>query len=465
MVVGALGIAGAAVACSQSPSPSGGSATPSLTLAAGETDIDLAGATLHTWAYGNQVPAREIRVRKGDRIQAQLTNALPQDVTVHWHGIAIVNDMDGVPVLTQDPVPKGQTFAYDFVVPDAGTYWFHSHVGTQLDRGLYGPLIIEDPDEKVDYEGELVVVLDDWIDGTGTNPDEVIENLRKTGMKPMPPGGPGVTPTSPLGADGGDVTYPYFVINGRASGDPQVVDYRQGQRIRLRVINAGSDTAFRVAVPGTAMRVTQTDGYPVVPVEADSVILGMGERFDAIITVNESVPVVAVPEGKQGHARLNMRINHAPAAGNIDAFVASVRNQAPLNTATLSPTPEVTLSAKKPDQVIDAHLAGPVNGYTWPINGKLYDPPHDGIAVQPNQRVRIRYVNDSMMFHPFHLHGHTFQVMNGSIAKARKDTVLVPPKQTVEIEFDTNNPGRWITHCHNTYHLEAGMATFIEYAG
>ena len=463
MVVGAMGIAGAAVACSQSQPPSGGS--PTLTLAAGETDIDIAGATRHTWAYGNQVPAREIRLRKGERLRAELTNALPQDVTVHWHGIAIVNDMDGVPVLTQNAVPTGQAFTYDFVVPDAGTYWFHSHVGTQLDRGLYGPLIVEDPDEKIDYDGELVVVLDDWIDGTGTNPDEVFENLRKTGMKPMEPGGPGVTPTSPLGADGGDVTYPYFVINGRASGDPQVVDYRQGQRIRLRVINAGSDTAFRVAVPGTSMRVIQTDGYPVVPVQADSVILGMGERFDAIITVNEAVPVVAVPERKQGHARLNIRVNRAPSAANIDEFVASVRTGAPLNTATLSPTPEVTLPAKQPDQIIDAHLAGPVNGYTWPINGKLYNPPYDGVAVQPDQRVRIRYINDTMMFHPFHLHGHTFQVMDGTVARARKDTVLVPPKQTVEIDFDTDNPGRWITHCHNTYHLEAGMATFIEYAG
>ncbi|AEV71070.1 putative multicopper oxidase [Mycolicibacterium rhodesiae NBB3] len=465
MVVSALGVAGMAAACSRSQEPPRGSAAPNLTLAAGETEIDLDGATLRTWAYGNRVPAQEIRLRKGERLRAALTNAMPQDVTVHWHGIAIVNDMDGVPVLTQTAVPNGQTFTYDFVVPDAGTYWFHSHVGTQLDRGLYGPLIVEDPDEKVDYDGELVVVLDDWIDGTGTNPDQVFENLRKTGMKPMEPGGPGVTPTSPLGADGGDVTYPYFIINGRGPGDPQVVDYRTGQRIRLRVINAGSDTAFRVAVPGTTMRVIQTDGYPVVPVEADSVILGMGERVDAIITVNESLPVVGVPEGKQGHARLTIRVNHAPAAVNVDEFVASVRTMAPLNTATLSPTPEVTLPAKPPDQVIDAHLAGPVHGYTWPINEKLYHPPHDGVVVQPDQRVRIRYINDSMMFHPFHLHGHTFQVMDGDTPKARKDTVLVPPKQTVVVDFDTNNPGRWITHCHNTYHLEAGMATFLEYAG
>jgi FtsP/CotA-like multicopper oxidase with cupredoxin domain len=202
-----------------------------------------------------------------------------------------------------------------------------------------------------------------------------------------------------------------------------------------------------------------------VPVQANSVILGMGERVDAIITVNESLPVVAVPEGKQGHAQLNMRVNNAPGGVNVDDFVAAVRKEAPLDTATLSPTPEVTLPAKAPDQVIDARLTGPVNGYTWPVNGILYNPPNDGVPVKPNQRVRIRFINDSMMFHPFHLHGHTFQVTNNNVAKARKDTVLVPPKTTVEVDFDTNNPGKWISHCHNTYHLEAGMAFFVQYAG
>ena len=218
LALGAVGAAGIAAACSK-PAPPPGPTPADLTLAAGATDIDLAGVTAHTWAYGDQVPAREIRLRKGQRLRADLTNALSQGVTAHWHGIAIVNDMDGVPDLTQAAVPNGQTFAYDFVVPDAGTYWFHSHVGTQLDRGLYGPLIIEDPDERVDYNDELVVVLDDWIDGTGTNPDLVLEKLRKTGMA-MSPGGPGVTPTTPLGDDGGDVTYPYFLINGRVAGRP-----------------------------------------------------------------------------------------------------------------------------------------------------------------------------------------------------------------------------------------------------
>ena len=188
-------------------------------------------------------------------------------------------------------------------------------------------------------------------------------------------------------------------------------DYRAGQRIRLRVINAGSDTAFRVAVPDTLLNVTHTDGYPVMPAQAKSVILGMGERVDATFTVNASVPVVAVPEGKQGHAQLNLRVDNAPSAVKVDDFVAAVRKEVVLDTATLSPTPEVTLPARTPDQVIEARLSGPVNGYTWPINGKLYDPPNNGIAVKPDQRVRIRMINESMMFHPIHLHGHTFEVV------------------------------------------------------
>ena len=175
--------------------------------------------------------------------------------------------------------------------------------------------------------------------------------------------------------------------------------------------------------------------------------------------------MVAAPEGKQGHAQLNMRVNNAPSPVNVDDFVASVRKQAPLDTATLSPTPEVTLPAKAPDHVIDARLTGPVNGYTWPVNGRLYNPPNDGVPVKPNQRVRIRFINESMMFHPFHLHGHTFQVMNTGVAKARKDTVLVPPKHDRGGRLRHEQSGQWISHCHNTYHLEAGMAFFVEYAG
>ncbi len=435
---------------------------------AAETDVDLGGVPVRTWTYTGTVPAKEIRLRKGQELRAHVTNGVPQDTSVHWHGLAIPNAMDGVPVLTQPAIAPGGSFDYHFVVPDAGTYYLHSHVGTQLDRGMYGPLIIEDPADGADYDDELVVVLDDWIDGTGTTPDQVAENLKKTGMKPMTGAAPPLSPSRPLGEDGGDVTYPYFLINGRTTTDPQVMDYRAGQRfrrIRLRIINAGADTAFRVAVPGTELNVTHTDGYPVVPRRANAVILGMGERADAIVTLRSSAPVIAAAEGKDGYARLELRVGNAPSNVDVDAFVAGLRTSEVLNTSSLDAAPDVILPQHDPDTTVDLRLAGPMAGYTWPINGKLYDPPNNGIALAPNERVRVRFVSESMMFHPMHLHGHTFQVVNAQGTGPRKDTVLVPPKQTVEVDFDTNNPGRWIIHCHNDYHLDGGMATFLEYTG
>jgi FtsP/CotA-like multicopper oxidase with cupredoxin domain len=217
-------------------------------------------------------------------------------------------------------------------------------------------------------------------------------------------------------------------------------------------------------VPGAELDVTHTDGYPVVPRRTGSVILGMGERVDAVVTVGSSVPLIAAPEGKDGHAQLSLRVAGAPANVDVDAFVKALRTSEVLNTAALTPSPDVVLPQRDPDTILDLRLAGPLGGYTWPINGRLYDPPNDGLAVEAGKRVRLRFANESMMFHPMHLHGHTFQVVRSGGPGPRKDTVLVPPMQTVEVDFDTNNPGRWIVHCHNEYHLESGMATFVEYS-
>ena len=307
LALSAMGaVAGVAGACSTRPEATTIADPPAavpveVDMTARESDVDLGGLTVRTWTYTGTVPAKEIRLQKGHLLRARVANDLPQETTVHWHGLAIPNGMDGVPVLTQPAIAPGGKFTYEFTVPDAGTYYIHSHVGTQLDRGMYGPLIVEDPADGKDYDDELVVVLDDWIDGTGTTPDDVFATLKKTGMKPMAMGGSMVGPTMPLGMDGGDVTYPYFLINGRTTKDPQVEDYRAGQRVRLRIINAGADTAFRVGVPGTELNVTHTDGYPVVPRPTDSVILGMGERADAIVTVGASTHG---DRGRRGQGRI-----------------------------------------------------------------------------------------------------------------------------------------------------------------
>ncbi|MBA0049086.1 multicopper oxidase family protein [Mycobacteroides sp. LB1] len=437
-----------------------------VTLTPAPTQIDLAGTPASTWAYGGRVPGQEIRVRQGEILRVQTVNNLPAPTTVHWHGLALRNDMDGVPGLTQPEIPPTGVFDYEFAVPHAGTYWFHPHVGTQIDRGLYAPLIIEDPDEGANYDHELVVILDDWIDGTGTDPDQVLEGLRAKGMPPMDHsmGGMGADPTAPLGMDSGDVTYPYYLINGRVTADPQATTYRAGQRVRLRIINAGGDTAFRISIPGVPMTVTHTDGFPVQAYKADTILLTMGERVDAVVTIpGSSVPLVAVPEGKNGFAQLILRSGDTPVRGRAEDAAMLMKSQMPLDTATLTAAPEVQLQRREPDVTHDVRLAGPTGKYTWTINGKTYDP-RDGLPVREGQRVRLRFVNDSMMFHPMHLHGHTFAVRdsNGGF-RARKDTVLVAPMKTVQVDFDADNPGQWLTHCHNIYHGESGMMAVVSY--
>ena len=365
--------AGVAAGCSSraAETPTASSAKPAvdLTFEPAETDIDLGGVSVRTWAYNGQVPGNEIRIRKGETLRAAVTNKLPP--TPACTGTAGDRQRYGRRSAADAVAdPGGRRFTYEFMVPDAGTYWYHSHVGTQLDRGLYGPLIIEDPAEKADYDEELVVVLDDWIDGTGTNPDQVLENLRKTGMKPMAPGGPGVSPTTPLGTDTGDVTYPHFVINGRVPADPEVRDYRSGQRIRLRVINAGSDTAFRIAVPDTDLNVIATDGYPVMPHRCEVGHPRHGRACRRRIHRQRIRSGGRRARGQAGTCPAERPRRRCAERVKVDDFVAAVRKEVVLDTATLSPIPEVTLPARTPDQVIEAKLSGPVPGYTWPFNGR-----------------------------------------------------------------------------------------------
>ena len=438
-----------------------------MTLEATERAVDLGGTQVITWTYGGELPGKEIRVKRGDVLRADLTNALRRPTTIHWHGVALRNDMDGVPVVTQTEVEGGGRFTYEFAVPDAGTYWFHPHVGTQLDTGLYAPLIVEDPDDGDGYDTELVVVLDDWLDGLGRDPDAVLADLRTNGMPmghegmPGMGGMPGMSQSELLGGDVGDVTYKHMLANGRTAAAPRMFAAKPGQRVRLRLINAGADTAFRIGVPGVRMTVTHTDGFPVVPRTADTVLLGMGERIDAIITVpSTTVPLLALAEGRDSYAQVIIQSGRPvdPAASGPAA--TQLATLPALTVGDVEAAEPVRLPDRTPDVTHRLVLEGPGEKYDWTINGKAYNP-NDGLPVRQGQRVRLRFENKSQMFHPMHLHGHTFQV--ASQRGARKDTVLVLPGTAVDVDFDADNPGQWLTHCHNVYHGEAGMMTVVSY--
>jgi FtsP/CotA-like multicopper oxidase with cupredoxin domain len=414
------------------------------------------------------VPGPELRVMAGEVLKVAVSNGLPEDTTVHWHGLALRNDMDGVPDLTQAPVAAGSTFTYEFVAPHPGTYWFHPHVGTQLDRGLYAPLIVEDPADSGDYDLEHTIMLDDWVDGTGRTPPQVFAGLQggqmdKSGMSGTP--APGQTdnsyPPSVLGGDPGDVSYPYFLLNGRLPARPMTFHGKPGQRLRLRVINAASDTVFRFAIGGHRMRVIHTDGFPVRPVDTDAVLICMGELYDAVVTLGDGVfPLVAAAEGKAGQCRALIRTGAGadPAPDTLPAeLTGSVLTEAGLIAAD-----PVLLPDRAPDRVHDLILGGGMMPYQWDINGRVFGQ-HDPLPVSQGEYLRLRFVNTTTMYHPMHVHGHTFQVRHAPGPGARKDTVMAMPGQTVTADMVADNPGQWLTHCHNLYHAEAGMMTVLSY--
>ena len=263
---------------------------------------------------------------------------------------------------------------------------------------------------------------------------------------------------SPLLGGAGDISYPYYLLNGRTAADPATLSAKPGQRVRIRFVNAGSDTAFRVAVGGHRMTVTHSDGFPVVPVPTDALLIGMGERFDATVTFGDGVfALVASAEGKQGQALAVIRTG-AGRPPTADVKVRELSGKVLLGTA-LSAVESARLDRRSADRTHDLVLGGTMAPYRWTINGKSF-PDTDPLRLIQGERVRLRFVNQSMMFHPMHVHGHTFALRGGG---ARKDTVIVRPMATLEVDLEADNPGQWATHCHNIYHAETGMMTTLSY--
>lgn len=266
----------------------------------------------------------------------------------------------------------------------------------------------------------------------------------------------------PLGDDTGDVRYPLYLINGRPPTDPATLETRPGERVRLRIINAGSDTPFRVAVGGHRLTVTHADGFPVRPIRVDALLLGMGERYDAIVTVEGSgaFPLVARPEGKRGvgaFAVLRSGPGEVPAR---DVRPAELTGRL-LALDDLRPEPAVAFPPADPDRTYDAVLTGDMATYRWGVR-----PDRRGgitLPVRVGERVRLSLDNRTMMWHPLHLHGHTFQVQGATEPGPRKDTVIVPAMGRVVIDVMADNPGQWALHCHNIYHAEVGMQTVLSY--
>lgn len=465
----------AVVATTEDARAVSGSQVRTVSLSAGPVTVTVGGRQVATWAFNGQVPGPQIQATAGDTIRAEVTNNLPQPLTVHWHGIAIRNDMDGVPHQTQEPIPTGGTFTYEFTAAHEGSYFYHSHVGVQMDRGLYGALIVA-PREP-DTTGDVVMLLDDWTDGVGQSPDELLSQLQPStgsgqmggmnhgtgsGMAAMDGMNHGATdPANPLGNDTVDIEYPMYLINGKDSGDPSVVDVEPGESVRVRLINAAASTPFRVASGGGPMTVIATDGYAVVPVFADSLVVGMGERYDVLVTAPETgtLPVVAQVEGKSAQVMSVLRVGGA-SLPKAPPSVAGL-GKTPLSLPQLRVTEAGDLKSRPADVDYTVTLNGGMMGSDWSLDVSAID--GVTIPIRQGQRVRLTFTNNTMMWHPMHLHGHTYQVITASGDGPRKDTVAVAPMSKVTVEFDADNPGQWMLHCHNIYHAEVGMMTTLSY--
>lgn len=475
-----------AIAAAEKARPHSGR-TVTASLKPQQTQIDLGGPVVRTYAFGDTVPGPLIRANVGDELAVTVSNRLDRPTSVHWHGIRLRNDMDGAEPATPN-IEAGHDFTYRFSVPDPGTYWGHPHTGLDEDTGLYLPVIVDDPTEG-GYDAEWIVVLDDWTDGLGKTPQQLYTELvspsesttRTTSATRAPGNNRTTSPASPttgmsgmsgmsgtvgtsdlLGGDAGDIAYPYYLINGRIPAAPTTFNAKAGQRIRIRIINTASDTAFRIALTGHSLTVTHTDGYPVVPREVDALLVGMAERYDVVVTAAAGVfPLVAVAEGKNALARalLSTGLGSTPdpqfQPGELSGRVGTIE----MFTAT---TP-ANLGRPEPGLEFPVVLGGNMVQYNWMINGEPYSDTKP-LHVRQGQRPTLLFDNTTMMYHPIHLHGHTFQLINADGSPgARKDSVIVLPNRRMRAMLVADNPGSWQLHCHNTYHQVAGMETRLDY--
>lgn len=466
-----------------------------LTIA--EKTISPAGQRMTALMINESIPGPVLRFKVGDIARIRVHNKLPKEKTLlHWHGLLVPNKEDGVPMLNTPAIPPGGFHDYEFELKHAGTYWYHSHVGLQEQRGVYGGIVVEpavaDSAEPT-FDREHVVLLSDW---TNEHPDEVMRTLRRgdewyairkgnqqslwgahrAGMlgdylwnqwANMPP------------MDISDVAYDAFWANGTPRTQ---LAGAAGERVKLRLINAGAATYFYVHSATGPLTVVAADGMPVRPFTQRRLLMGMGETYDVIVTVPEGgrYEVRATAQDGSGHASMFLGAGEQHLAKDIpkpkiygmDWMLAGLDDPEPSGAESARPlAPYARLRAREstampagaPVRELELRLTGDMQRYVWSFNGKTVKE-ESTIRITRGEVLRLRFINDTMMHHPLHLHGHFFRLLNGRGDFAPlKHTVDVPPMGKAAIEFLANEQGDWVFHCHLLYHMKAGMTRVFSY--
>jgi FtsP/CotA-like multicopper oxidase with cupredoxin domain len=420
----------------------------SVELEARESEIEIAqGRRVRMWTYNGVLPGPRIEARVGDTVRVRLRNSLPEGTTIHWHGLRVPNAMDGVH-LVQTPIAPGAEFTYEFVVPDAGTFWFHPHLRSdeQVERGLYGTIVVRGASEPATTT-DRVVVLDDVLIDTATWQLAAFDPM----MQAM------------VGRQGNVI-----LTNGRAH---PIADVRPGGLHRYRFVNAANARYFRLALPGRRLTLIGTDGGMLqAPRQVDEILLVPGERADVLVASEDAASAL---EWK------TLRYDRGHGTGTLpDATVFQVRNTAepPVATPsvpdTLATIPELPAAAASRELVLEesmssggghsGHSGSAAMGPVFSINGRVY-PDTEQLQASLGAVEEWSIVNKTEMDHPFHLHGFRFQITSEAGAtpafRAWRDTINIPAEKTVRVRVRfEDNPGTWMFHCHILEHAERGMA-------
>ncbi|RZJ47308.1 MAG: copper resistance system multicopper oxidase [Brevundimonas sp.] len=550
---------------------------PNIDLTVGHSPFSVGGRTGHAVTVNGLLPAPLLRLREGQNARFSVTNTLDEDTSIHWHGVLLPFQMDGVPGISFPGIRPRETFVYEFPVKQSGTYWYHSHSGLQEAMGHYGPIVIDPAGaDPVAYDREHVLVLSDW---SFMHPHEILAKLKKspgyfnrqrTTLSGLLAGADGMSLEErrmwgQMRMDPRDIsdvngtTYT-FLVNGHGPKENWTGLFRPGERVRLRIINASAMSIFNVRIPGLPMTVVQADGENVRPVEVDEFQISVAETYDVIVQPNEDRAYTIVSEAidRSGMGRatlaprlgmtaevpplrevptLTMRdmgmggmdhsgmagIDHSGMAGMDDGAMSGMDHAAMGQTPAAAPAPDMagmgTMNMRDPDnapadmavgvgvdmiamapanrlgdrplgletvdhrvlvytdlvslqpnkdrrppsRTMEIHLTGNMERFMWGFDGRKFSELVEPIRFERNERVRVTLVNDTMMGHPIHLHGHFFELVTGGPAghQPLKHTVNVAPGSKVTFDLTADAPGDWAFHCHMLMHMHAGMFNVV----
>ena len=510
-----------------------------IELAIGDHHFATGNRSGHAVAVNGTIPGPLVRLREGQQARLHVTNTLAEDSSIHWHGLLVPFQFDGVPGVSFPGIRPGERFTYDFPIRQSGTYWWHSHSALQEQAGHYGPIIVESADPDPRYDRDYVVLLSEF---TPLHPHDIMRKLKVgehyfqrdmlTAVEGTMPGAMrrmwGKMRMNPR--DISDVTGSTytFLVNGHGPQDDLQFAFVPGERVRLRVINGSAMTFFNLRIPGVPMTVIQADGQDVDEVEVDEFQIGVAETYDVIVSPpagSHAIVAEAMDRSGMGIASLTSHkghiatppplrqiptltmadmgmMDHSAHSGSemasMEGMDHSMRDTSAL-PADVEVGPGVDMVAPMPmdrmdfpglgldtvshrvlrytdlrarrmnphreiDREMEIHLTGNMERYMWSFDGRKFTAvTDDPIRFGYDERVRVKLVNQTMMAHPIHLHGHFFELVNGAdhMHQPLKHTVVVQPGGTATFDLTANEPGDWAFHCHLLYHMHAGMMQVV----